>query len=148
MVCRTVRNLAQQGYSLGATNMNVALIKLAMQTPTIVLVPVGIIGGKLQDGLRMCPVLGSLDVSSMPVVGPFVAGVRAAQAAGAAVSALESTTAPFASVGARAEAPIGVTLIGTVREAEKGELVAIENERGSSVGRKQMPLPDWFESAL
>lgn len=82
--------------------------------------------------------------------GPFVAGVRAAQVAGAAVSALESTTAPFASVGAGIEAPIGIGVVaiapvGAVREAEDRELIAIKDRLGSSMGKRQrMPLPDWF----
>lgn len=49
--------------------MSFAFTKLAMKTPKAVMVPAGIVGSKLQDGLKMCPVLGSLDVTSMPVVG-------------------------------------------------------------------------------
>ncbi|XXH01033.1 hypothetical protein Hte_007384 [Hypoxylon texense] len=132
MVCRTVRNFVRQNYPLDATKVSFTVTKLAMKAPKAVLVPASIIGSTLEGGLRMCPVLGSLDVTSMPVVGPFVAGVRAAQAA---VNTLESAAAPLASVRAETEMPIGLIPIAAVGT----------NGRGPSVGKKQrMPLPDWF----
>lgn len=80
--------------------------------------------------------------------GPFVAGARAAQAAGAVVSTLETVPAPFARVRAGIEVPIGaipVAVVGTAREVEDGKLEAIKDGRGPRMGKKHsMPLPDWF----
>lgn len=69
MVCRTVRNFVRQNCPLAAINTNYIVIKLAMKTPKAILVPAGFVGDALQDGLNMCPMLGAVDVTSMPVVG-------------------------------------------------------------------------------
>lgn len=69
MVCRTVRKFVHQNCPFCTTDMTFLVTKLAMKTPKSVLIPATIVGGKLHDGFKMCPVIGSLDVTSMPVVG-------------------------------------------------------------------------------
>lgn len=149
MVCRTVRNFVRQNCPLAAINTNYIVIKLAMKTPKAILVPAGFVGDALQDGLNMCPMLGAVDVTSMPVVGPFVAGVRAAQAAEAVVRTLGRTAAPLESVGTGTEAPvegIHAAMVRTARDKAEDEELHAPKGRSNPRTRKKhsMPLPDWF----
>jgi hypothetical protein len=71
MVRRTVRYLVNEGcYQFGIPNTTSGIIEATLlKTPTAVIFPVGIVADAVGVVIKMCPLLGDVEVTRIPVIG-------------------------------------------------------------------------------
>ncbi|KAK8101988.1 hypothetical protein PG999_012362 [Apiospora kogelbergensis] len=97
MAFNTVRNLVETSCAQRTTEtIGIVLGQVVMKTPMSILTPVANTSKTLSKGLKMVPVLGRVDLTQAPVVGPLLVGLQLALAARGLVEKAEHAIDPSA----------------------------------------------------